>query len=310
MNYTIGIVTCTKDRPLFLRRAVESVLSQSYTNWQHVIVNDGGDPVIVNALLDKYALPYAGRVSVIHNPAPRGSAVCSNMGLSTVGTNYGVVHDDDDYWDPQFLQSCVSELIHRALPATRGVVCWSIRCEEFIENDQICTNAKSALNSWLWNITVYHVLCSNPFPQISFLFETAAFRELGGFRQDLPVLADWDFNARFVLKWNIALLRRTLAYKSFRPSATDPNHVNQSVSRQESFLDWESHLRNDWIRQDIQHGLAGKGFYSFAFAKLNEIIIQQHNQLSQCGNLTQMLMDRINDPLVSGAPSVSPASAK
>ena len=50
----VVVVTRTKDRPVLLRRAMESVLSQSFQDWVHVVVNDGGDPVPVDWLAAEY----------------------------------------------------------------------------------------------------------------------------------------------------------------------------------------------------------------------------------------------------------------
>ncbi|WP_363323715.1 glycosyltransferase, partial [Accumulibacter sp.] len=43
----VAVITRTKDRPLLLQRALESVSGQSLTDIQWVIVNDGGEPAPV-----------------------------------------------------------------------------------------------------------------------------------------------------------------------------------------------------------------------------------------------------------------------
>ena len=64
----VAIITRTKDRPLLLRRAVESVLGQTHADWVHVIVNDGGDP----AAVEQVVAPQAARSAASWWPvAPR-----------------------------------------------------------------------------------------------------------------------------------------------------------------------------------------------------------------------------------------------
>ena len=46
----VAIITRTKNRCLLLRRAIESVLAQSFADWTHVIVNDGGNRYEVDLL--------------------------------------------------------------------------------------------------------------------------------------------------------------------------------------------------------------------------------------------------------------------
>ena len=47
----VAVITRTKDRPILLRRAIESVLRQSFGEWVHVIINDGGNPSTVDFLV-------------------------------------------------------------------------------------------------------------------------------------------------------------------------------------------------------------------------------------------------------------------
>ena len=38
----VAVITRTKDRPIFLKRALLSVSSQTFSDYIHVVVNDGG----------------------------------------------------------------------------------------------------------------------------------------------------------------------------------------------------------------------------------------------------------------------------
>ena len=76
----MGVVTRTKDRVVLLRRAVESVLHQSYRNWTMVIVNDGGSPREVDDLVEAYAAEAGGRIRVVHNPKSLGMEGASKVG--------------------------------------------------------------------------------------------------------------------------------------------------------------------------------------------------------------------------------------
>ncbi len=99
----VGIVTRTKNRPVLLKRAIESVLFQTYPTWTMVIVNDGGDPAPIDALVDHYAARADGRIRVIHNPRSLGMEGASAVGLAALESELLTVHDDDDSWSPEFL---------------------------------------------------------------------------------------------------------------------------------------------------------------------------------------------------------------
>ena len=63
---SVAVITRTKDRTVLLRRAIESVIRQTFGDWVHVIVNDGGNSHELDLLVNEYASRYRGRAKVIH----------------------------------------------------------------------------------------------------------------------------------------------------------------------------------------------------------------------------------------------------
>jgi glycosyltransferase involved in cell wall biosynthesis len=77
----VAIITRTKNRPILLPRAIESVLSQSFKDWIHVIVNDGGDPAELEAVIEPHLPAYKGRLSIMHHAVSLGMEAASNAGI-------------------------------------------------------------------------------------------------------------------------------------------------------------------------------------------------------------------------------------
>ena len=90
------VVTRTKNRPVLLRRAIESVLGQTHADWIHAIVNDGGDPAPVDLLAAEYAARYRGRLKVIHHAKSMVMQNASNAALRATESEFATVHDDDN----------------------------------------------------------------------------------------------------------------------------------------------------------------------------------------------------------------------
>jgi glycosyltransferase involved in cell wall biosynthesis len=95
---SVDIVTRTKDRPILVKRSIESVLNQSHQNWFHVIINDGGDIETLEMIISKYADIYRDRLKLIHNPSSVGAGPALNVGMKASNSEYIVTHDDDDSW--------------------------------------------------------------------------------------------------------------------------------------------------------------------------------------------------------------------
>ncbi len=109
---SVGVVIRTRDRPVFLRRALASVLAQTHADWHVALVNDGGDPGAVTSVLDALAgagTPVAGaKLTLIDNPASIGRAAAFNRGLAALKTDLVGCLDDDDSWHPDFMASLVA----------------------------------------------------------------------------------------------------------------------------------------------------------------------------------------------------------
>lgn len=76
----VAVITRTKDRPLLLRRAIRSVLDQTFKDWLLVIVNDGGDPANVSVVVDELADELGDQVLVLHHPISMGMQTAANAG--------------------------------------------------------------------------------------------------------------------------------------------------------------------------------------------------------------------------------------
>ncbi|NDE35558.1 MAG: glycosyltransferase family 2 protein, partial [Gammaproteobacteria bacterium] len=211
----VAIITRTKDRPMFLKRAINSVLGQTFEDWQHVIVNDGGAPHDIEALVAESSTAYRGRVLLIHHPLSRGMEAAANEGIKASSSDYLVIHDDDDSWAPTFLDRCVAFM--EAPPAVlatpiRGVATYSTKMIEKVAEGKFIQVASEPFNTWMSAVSLYRMAANNSIPPISFLFERSALEAVGLYREELPVLGDWEFHLRFLAQYEIGLIKEELAY--------------------------------------------------------------------------------------------------
>lgn len=79
----------------YLRECVESVLAQTFEDWECVLVDDGS-PDGCPAICDGYARQ-DGRVRVIHQ-SNSGVSAARNAGMRAASGEYLVFLDSDDYW--------------------------------------------------------------------------------------------------------------------------------------------------------------------------------------------------------------------
>jgi len=254
----VAVITRTKDRNLLLPRAVESVLNQTENNWVHVIVNDGGNAALVDQLLAPYQERYQGRLRVLHHEQSRGMEAASNAGIQASDSKYILIHDDDDSLEPIFLERCITELSNCPFPSVKGVVTHITQIFEKIENDKITEVRRITYDPDLTAITLPLMSEVNRFMPISFLFERNVFGHVGYFDETLPVIGDWEFNIRFLMQFDIIVIKETLANYYIRTNSP-PKYSNTVTVGKDAHLFHRSLIINKHIRNDLQSGKITQG---------------------------------------------------
>ena len=124
MSATVTVVVRTRNRPAMLTRALASIASQSFDDYEVVIVNDAGDEAEVRSVVKKQKSAVRSKITIVTNEVSKGREAALESGLEASHNRYYAVHDDDDSWHPHFLKKTVAYLDER--PEAGGV---ATRCE-------------------------------------------------------------------------------------------------------------------------------------------------------------------------------------
>ena len=255
---TVDIITRTRSRGLLLTRAIGSVLEQTFADWRHIIVNDGGDPGLVEEIVGRYAERYRGRVTLIHNADSLGMEAASNAGIQAGSGHYIAIHDDDDSWDPGFLSSCVDALEKCQFDTVRGVVTHTTQIHETITDGRVVELRRQDYSPGLAGISIPQIVEINQFLPVAFMFERSVLEVIGLFDESLPVIGDWEFNVRFLMKYDVIVLQENLANYHVRHDAVD-NLPNSVTAEPAKHLFYRSLIVNKHVRSDIESGRITSG---------------------------------------------------
>jgi glycosyltransferase involved in cell wall biosynthesis len=172
------------DPPLsMLRQAIESVLSQTFGDFEFLILDDGSKDKGVRAQLASWASQDA-RVRLYRNPH-LGVPGTLNRGLTLARGEYIARQDSDDWSEPQRLARQIAFLREHPEVALVSADSYS----------------HSADGTPLWRLRLPHtpvelaraLRLGNPFVHGSTMYRRARALELGGYRKLLPGSADYDF---------------------------------------------------------------------------------------------------------------------
>jgi glycosyltransferase involved in cell wall biosynthesis len=106
----VTVVVTTYNRPKLVRRAVKSVLSQTYVPMEVIIVEDGSDSGIVGWLKNQKL----DDIRYIRHGKNEGLAAARNTGLQNAQGEYVAYLDDDDEWLSQKITKQVDLALKRA----------------------------------------------------------------------------------------------------------------------------------------------------------------------------------------------------
>lgn len=247
----VAIITRTKNRPLLLRRAAESVSQQTYHNYQWVIVNDGGDVDDVYDVIKRCSIDRR-KITLISNSTSTGMEAASNIGIGNSLSEFIVIHDDDDSWEPDFLMETVNYLASPAGKRYGGVVTGTTYVSEEIRGDQVIEHGRQPYMDWLRNVQLAEMAAGNLFAPISFIFRRKVWEEVGGFNEALPVLGDWFFNLEFLSKTDIGVLPIPLANYHHRDRGEVSSYANSVVGGISKHEEFSAVVRNEILRKNIE----------------------------------------------------------
>lgn len=96
MNHLVSVITPSYNSKKFISQAIESVLAQSYQNWEMIIIDDAStdssDDIIFSYTQKD------SRIKSITSPTRTGPGVARNLGMKKARGRYIAFLDSDDYW--------------------------------------------------------------------------------------------------------------------------------------------------------------------------------------------------------------------
>lgn len=126
----ISVVIPLYNKEKSIVTAIDSVLNQTYTDWELIIVDDGSTDhslSVVQEYVRGLNLP-DGKVKILTKPNG-GVSSARNMGIMESKSDYVELLDGDDIWHPDFLKEMV-----RLMEDYPGKSIYGIRCYPIYKN--------------------------------------------------------------------------------------------------------------------------------------------------------------------------------
>lgn len=291
----VTIVTRTKNRPVFLARALDDIFGQTFQDFELVIVNDGGNPADVDHLTSQRSEAERNRITTLHHPESVGMEAASNAGVKAGSGEFVVIHDDDDFWAPDFLASTVAYLDQPTHAEETGVM---VRTEIVIE--QLVDGAIEPVRREIFwadmrQITLADMLKINRAVPISFLYRRSLHDAVGYYNEELPVVGDWEFHLRVLSHSRVGFLDgEPLAFWSQRPESA--GHDGNSIfAKAAEHAHYDALVRDQHLREGVaQNGFGPLLYLTQVLAGQEELILAQQRRLDETNDKLDRVLERLD----------------
>ncbi len=183
----------TFNRRQYLAEAIRSVKKQTYTDWELVLVNDGGEDVqsVVSSFFDK-------RIRLISLPENRGKSYAVNTAFGESRGRYIAYLDDDDAWLPNHLQTHVDVLDQE--PSV--MLCHSNTHKVTLEMDDGSVREVGREQLYARPVSFSDLIARNEITWLSVVHRRECFDAVGGMDERLDALVDFDLWRRIAARFS------------------------------------------------------------------------------------------------------------
>ncbi len=185
----VTVLIPTYNRPQYLAEAIQSVIDQTFQNWELIVLNDGG--VDVADVVAKFADP---RIIYVNNTDNRGSAHRGNQGMAMARGEYIAHLDDDDSYYPNHLEVLAKALDENpeAAVAYSDLYAASSVADRRTGKRYILDKRISVSRGFNREFMFHY----NHILHVSIMHRLDAAKRVGGYDENVKVLIEWSLNRR------------------------------------------------------------------------------------------------------------------
>jgi len=283
----ISIIMPTKDRPNLIINAIRSVINQSYSNWELIIINDGGEDIskLVSSFNDS-------KINYVNLDKNFGKSHANNVGIERSKGGVIAYLDDDDVWYPNHLEVCIRELMR--FENRKFVYSDFIKSQYLIENSIQVPIKKEVMllqqqnfktlkyGNWVANFCMVH--------------KKELFDFCGKYDEKLDYYEDWDVIRRFAQSTILVHVPEITGEYKINPSTIARNELalsDPNLEKVKNSIKSKLIVKNDQIHEllDEVKKQSKKRRYKTSIKILKKILDKDSECFPALEQLCSLLLD-------------------
>ncbi|WP_373058659.1 glycosyltransferase family 2 protein [Zunongwangia sp. H14] len=197
MSPEVSVIIPTFNRAHILQETLDSVLQQTFKNWECIIVDDGSTDH-TTSLLKKYLKDK--RFQYLHRPSSltKGACTCRNIGIANARGSYLQFLDSDDLLAPNKLEIQLQEL-KQQIPGKIATCKWG-GIKPMWKTPRVYDGMPSyqTINNVLALFTIFATRFTY-LPVHSYLVPKSVVKKAGDWKVNLKINQDGEFFTRVLL---------------------------------------------------------------------------------------------------------------
>ena len=209
----VSVIIPAFNRAATIKAAVESVLRQTYSNIEVIIVDDCSSDATVAAVEDLNDC----RLRLLSTPRNLGSSGARNHGVAAARGDWIAFQDSDDEWLPAKLEKQMARLL---APGAGEIACYcgllTVTPLGYLRGQRSAPHYTpdpgiAGVEHGLLEALIERNIVSTQ----TLVVSRAALDAVGGFDQSLPAVEDWDLALRLVEHGSFAFVDEPLVLQNF-----------------------------------------------------------------------------------------------
>jgi len=182
-NPTVSVVIPTYNRAHLIGRAIQSILNQSYQDFEIIVVDDGSTDDTEGVI--KEFQKRDERVRYIRHEKNKGGSAARNSGIKSVRGDYVALLDDDDEWLPEKIEKQVIK-IKKSLDKVGVIYSGFFYVSD--KSGKIISESVPTLRGNVYTNLLKGCILGSPTP----LIRKSCFQKAGLYDDALSSCQDWD----------------------------------------------------------------------------------------------------------------------
>ena len=236
-NYhLVSIIMPLYNYEQYVIEAIQSVINQTYKNWELIIVDDGSTDNsynVVKIFLNTLPIDIKNKIQLYQNEKNFGKSKSVNFAATKIKGEYMFIFDADDILIDIFLEDFIYTFKNNNVDI---VTCFE---EVFGTNKNIVTPDGSMFKYSLFRSVIWRIMC-----------ETTAFHKVGGYLETIKSMVDYEFSVRLLLSGfdkAITINKVLYLYRRHNYSLVDHQTENQTYYKAKMVLNLKEHYNKYYV---------------------------------------------------------------